>query len=255
MQAQLLAALLLLGYVMTAFSRREDAIAGGPGLRPPLRQAGRYGLINGLLLLPYLGTGNPLWWLLVLLAAAHGLFAWLAYRYDRSREGRSLEVFAARLTAQLVCIGACYPLLAAAELNPLGERLAAWAAVYSPLLNVGSAYSASIVIAGYWFNVRGATVITTLVLERYLHLKEPVRPAEPRNAGEAIGNLERLLILTLVLQQHYATVGLVTACKTIARYKKLEEKNFAEYFLIGTLTSITIAILTGVAVSACLQAV
>lgn len=71
-----------------------------------------------------------------------------------------------------------------------------------------------------------------------------------KNAGEAIGNLERLIILTLVLQSNYAAIGLVIAAKTVARYKKLEEKNFAEYYLIGTFTSLIIAVLLGEAILA-----
>lgn len=106
------------------------------------------------------------------------------------------------------------------------------------------------IATGYIVNFRGATAIVKLVLERYWHLKGNGEPSEAKNAGEAIGNLERILILTLVLQQSYAAIGLVIAGKTLARYKRLEEKDFAEYFLIGTFTSIIAAILTGILVKA-----
>ena len=49
---------------------------------------------------------------------------------------------------------------------------------------------------------------------------------------------------------NYATIGLVLAGKTIARYKRLEEKNFAEYFLIGTFTSMIVAFVTGALIQA-----
>ncbi len=57
--------------------------------------------------------------------------------------------------------------------------------------------------------------------------------------GAVIGNLERLLVLFLLIAGQYTAIGLVIAGKSIARYKKIaEEKDFAEYYLIGTFYSI-----------------
>jgi hypothetical protein len=66
--------------------------------------------------------------------------------------------------------------------------------------------------------------------------------------GRAIGALERALALTLVLLGEYGALGLIVAAKTIARFKALEEREFAEYFLIGTLASLLLALAVGVAV-------
>ncbi|WP_144034110.1 hypothetical protein [Sporomusa silvacetica] len=100
-------------------------------------------------------------------------------------------------------------------------------------------------------------IVEVAITERYdsQHMSETSEAATQteqgkKNAGEAIGNLERILILTLVLQKNYATIGLVLAGKALARYKRLEEKNFAEYFLIGTFTSIIVAFLTGAIIEA-----
>jgi hypothetical protein len=62
------------------------------------------------------------------------------------------------------------------------------------------------------------------------------------NAGLYIGWLERFLVLTALFLQSPATVGLILAAKSIARYPELKSVRFAEYFLIGTLLSVTIAI-------------
>ena len=40
-------------------------------------------------------------------------------------------------------------------------------------------------------------------------------------------------------------IGLVVTAKTIARFRQLEDRQFAEYYLLGTLASIATAILTG----------
>ncbi len=56
--------------------------------------------------------------------------------------------------------------------------------------------------------------------------------------GEVIGVLERVLILPMIVAGKYEALGLVLAAKTIARHKKMEDEDFAEYFLVGTLSSI-----------------
>jgi hypothetical protein len=62
--------------------------------------------------------------------------------------------------------------------------------------------------------------------------------------GATIGVIERLLIATLVLAGGVAAVGLVIAAKTIARFRQLEDRLFAEYYLLGTLASVSLAVIT-----------
>jgi hypothetical protein len=68
-------------------------------------------------------------------------------------------------------------------------------------------------------------------------------PAEVRNPGAVIGFLERLLIGMCLAVGQYGAIAIVLAAKTIARHKQLEDKPFAEYYLIGTLYSIVFAFL------------
>lgn len=72
------------------------------------------------------------------------------------------------------------------------------------------------------------------------------------NAGQWIGYIERILILTFVLIGSFEGVGFLLAAKSVFRFgelNKAKEIRTTEYVLIGTLASFTIAILTGVAVS------
>jgi hypothetical protein len=64
--------------------------------------------------------------------------------------------------------------------------------------------------------------------------------------GATIGVIERLLIAALVLSGGVATVGLVIAAKTIARFRQLEDRVFAEYYILGTLASVTLAVVTSI---------
>jgi hypothetical protein len=74
----------------------------------------------------------------------------------------------------------------------------------------------------------------------------PERASEQlQNAGLFIGWLERFLVLTAILLLSPATVGLILTAKSIARYPEFKSERFAEYFLIGTLLSISIAIAGG----------
>lgn len=68
-----------------------------------------------------------------------------------------------------------------------------------------------------------------------------VTAAEPdpgHSAGRWIGTVERLLIAAAMLLQRWEILAGVIALKTVARFKKLDEQPFAEYFLIGSLVSL-----------------
>ena len=77
-------------------------------------------------------------------------------------------------------------------------------------------------------------------------------PAPPGRVGEAIGIIERLLIVTFVLAGAEAAIGLVIAAKTLARFKQLDDRDFAEYYLLGTLASFAIASISAFAAAAAL---
>jgi len=62
--------------------------------------------------------------------------------------------------------------------------------------------------------------------------------------GSTIGIIERLLISALVLAGGLLAIGLVIAAKTLARFKQLDDRDFAEYYLLGTLASVTFAVVT-----------
>lgn len=66
-----------------------------------------------------------------------------------------------------------------------------------------------------------------------------------RNAGLYIGWLERFLVVTALLLQSPAMIGLIFTAKSIVRYPEFKSERFAEYFLIGTLLSLSIAIVGG----------
>jgi hypothetical protein len=70
----------------------------------------------------------------------------------------------------------------------------------------------------------------------------PKKPMDRMGAG--IGVLERLLVVLLTLTAGPASISLVIAAKSLARFRQLNKQGFAERYLVGTLASVTIALLS-----------
>ena len=69
------------------------------------------------------------------------------------------------------------------------------------------------------------------------------------SAGNYIGILERLLVFTFILVNHWEGVGFMVAAKSVFRFSDLaqaKQRKLTEYVLIGTLLSFGLAVLTGI---------
>ncbi|RYY40663.1 MAG: DUF3307 domain-containing protein [Chitinophagaceae bacterium] len=78
---------------------------------------------------------------------------------------------------------------------------------------------------------------------------KPVPDDSLATAGSCIGMVERVIILILVLKGQYEAFGLLIAAKSIIRFtdsQRTEAKT--EYLLIGTLSSVSLALATGLVV-------
>lgn len=93
----------------------------------------------------------------------------------------------------------------------------------------------------------GGAVIVRMQLD-HLNIEKSESPAP--NTGRYIGILERAVILILIMYNAVTAVGFVLAVKSIARFKQLEDRPFAEYYLVGTLISTLIAVAGGFALRA-----
>ncbi|WP_342505026.1 DUF3307 domain-containing protein [Sporosarcina sp. FSL K6-2383] len=63
--------------------------------------------------------------------------------------------------------------------------------------------------------------------------------------GRLIGYVERLLVISLTIVSAYPSIAFIIAAKSIARFKQLDDRNWAEYFLLGTLSSILLGLVLG----------
>ena len=98
------------------------------------------------------------------------------------------------------------------------------------------------VVLAYLFVIFAGAQIVRCILDAF---SVQVEPKLATNAGRYIGMLERTLMLTLVLVNALPSIAFVLAAKSLARFRELGEMKFAEYYLIGTLSSSCIAVITG----------
>ena len=111
------------------------------------------------------------------------------------------------------------------------------------------AFKISVVISAYIIvSIIGAYFIK-LMLMRY---EKEVETSGLRGAGMVIGIVERIMVLTFVLVNQYTAITVIFAAKSIARFNELKDRKMAEYYLTGTLVSITFALLVGIIVRAIL---
>ena len=89
----------------------------------------------------------------------------------------------------------------------------------------------------------GAVLIEKFLL--WLRKKEEVFGVETDQTGKWIGILERLIVLSLILNNALGSVAFILTAKSIARFNELSNRDFAEYYLIGTLSSTMLAISGG----------
>lgn len=196
-----------------------------------------------LFLVPFLLHGWNFLSAFLLAIVAFLLALALTYARERGNEawrtrGAELELGVTGayvlLAALLVGDQQMRPLLAIVKL-PLSEsRIAALC------------FSAAIML----FLIRGGTQVVRAILNKAGSLPT-VQPQSDKideveyNRGRLIGSIERLLLAGMVAAGSYAGLGFLIAAKGLVRSKDLEKHDFAEYFLIGTLTSTALAMIAG----------
>ena len=214
-----------------------------------------YALTVGI---PLLAIGFWPWWLSLSVALGLGLFHlltdMLTERISRKRHHESKTELLLFLADQAVHI------LFLAALSLLLKPFLVWPSwlsgtLYADQYRLIFKFVMASLICG-----RPAGVLIRRMLECH---ENACRSSENEEVGESeasekvsdgggmiIGILEREVILLLTFLQQYGAIGFVLTAKSVARYKQLEKRAFAEKYLIGTLMSALISLLVGVLMSA-----
>ncbi|QEC52981.1 uncharacterized protein DUF3307 [Anseongella ginsenosidimutans] len=106
--------------------------------------------------------------------------------------------------------------------------------------------AAWVLLTGYLLVLFPAGVVISIATRKWCQqLEDRQGLAE---AGKWIGYSERFLILTFILLSRYEAIGFLIAAKSVFRFNEImkdKERKEAEYFLIGTLLSISFALAAG----------
>ncbi|MFW5882814.1 MAG: hypothetical protein ACOCVG_00435 [Verrucomicrobiota bacterium] len=139
---------------------------------------------------------------------------------DASAKGREKNLW--HLGVLLITLFGLYQLAGLLQPSPLADLL-------SPL--------PSLPLVGLFWVFLGANESNRVVRAVLLSLeRKPLMEESQR--GRIIGILERIFVMAAVVSQQYTVLGFVIAAKGLARFEKLKESDFAEYFLIGTMLSV-----------------
>ena len=98
-------------------------------------------------------------------------------------------------------------------------------------------------LAGFALATYPGGIVVSRILDPFTEAANGLGGME--KAGKLIGNLERAIIVVLVFNGAYSALGFVFAAKSIARFNRLKDRETAEYYLVGTLGSVTWAVVIG----------
>ena len=201
---------------------------------------------------------NRSWALLVLGSLLLGAFSiWREIKGKRLKTWRLLT-----LAAGSILYGFFAASLPDLQFNSLASRAAGILTSYTLLGSLGFGFGSTVMIylSSLLFLINESNLIIRWFLEKLdlsadkhsppsglpeaASVISQASPTEDYRAGRVIGALERTFAFIAIITHQYAIFGFILAAKAFARFKEMDRKAFAEYVLIGTLTSILISVLT-----------
>ncbi|MEL0649412.1 DUF3307 domain-containing protein [Pseudoalteromonas agarivorans] len=106
------------------------------------------------------------------------------------------------------------------------------------------------VVCGYLIILSPSAVFIRMMLER-LTANFSSEGSLPL-AGQSIGMIERVLMLSFILLDQFAGLGFLLAAKSVFRFGDLsasKDKKLTEYVMLGTLLSVSVTLFVGLAVN------
>lgn len=176
----------------------------------------------------------------------HVLIDWLKSRWAVRRMGR-LAAFLADQSAHVGVIWGGWLVLRGVGGTPVVRFMSLRAAQ--------ATLAAAILGAAFAFNATGGSAVVEALFDVLRRRNEEggvYGAGGYEGAGRLIGILERTLMLIFLLAGQWSGTVLLVAAKSIARFEEIKKREFAEYYLVGTLASLLMATLVGVVLTECL---
>ena len=194
-----------------------------------------------------------------LLIILHGIVVCLEYLVFKTARFAARTHYAGQLISALILLPTIISLLiplVSQTINPVHTVFLDFiqTTVYlNPLLQSDMADKLAAVGTGFIFTLKEATIIIRFALQRIHAVPSDATHPDKQDEkeyerGRFIGNLERSLIYFLIIFNQIGAIAIIIALKSLARFQKMDDKDFAEYFLIGSFLSIIMAAIPAVLV-------
>lgn len=182
---------------------------------------------------------RAVWLPFVIIVVSHFVIDWFRIYIDR-KSSEPVVQFTSFLVDQGLHISIIYTVVMFWNLNSAAAGWLSTAAMVLPLDRIlRCALIFAIILDPASVFVKKLTVYVSQKTNADTKSEEPP-------AGRIIGKLERIVIAMLVLCDETGAIGFVLTAKSLARYEQFKQKDFAEKYLIGTLSSTAIAIIAAV---------
>lgn len=278
----LLISLLVLSHVLTDSYMQTDKLAKNKyGINVSILWHSTHFLFCALLL-TVVFFNLKLLVVIFLLSIFHFIINKLKITFDN--EDKNLKTFLLFIFAQLahlVVIFGTYPFIKDIKpnyyINIVVTELLSLYPFLELLNNVNFLSYSTLVITGYLFSIRAGTLLTLKIInlpkdynieDKDIRKRVGLGKAEVaatigkeligsdisenskieedkrKRYGKVIGVIERMIIISAILINQFQVVALVTAIKSIGRFKELTNKT-SDYYIIGTLASFSIAFFIG----------
>ena len=104
-----------------------------------------------------------------------------------------------------------------------------------------------LILTGFLLCVKPSNVIIRICLSSLNLYDQEDNKNDLERAGRWIGTIERIMAVILVMLQQYTAIGFIITAKSVLRYND-SKIGKAEYVLIGTLLSFSIALVIGIGI-------
>lgn len=247
---------ILIGHVVADFYAQTNRIAQGK--TESMRLLAIHGALYALCLAPFsllafsVETVFPAW---LVLSVSHSLVDGVKVASERHRWGNPLILFCVdQATHAAICILVALVAFGGVPLVNLASPVVA-------VMGFDSTKAMIVALLSLLIAWRPASIFVQLLLRSIRVDNEP--PMHEGNekgeqaensedqelqAGRWIGMLERTIIAVLSLCNQFSAIAFVLTAKSIARFKMLDDRVFAECYLLGTLASTSIAIVATLAI-------
>jgi hypothetical protein len=234
---------LLLAHLATDFVFQSDEMTLRKG-KGSWGSFAKHGAVHLFVSFVSVGLTNPAWLkrpnsyaVVVCLSVAHLLIDWGKIALTSSQwTSDKLSLFLTDQALHAGTVAAAALVLVGSPLHDLLSEVARAHFDKQKILVLLVVYTGTLFAGGHLVRY-----LTQPVLKRTpLSLDESTDTLE--HAGMYVGWLERFIVVTALVLQSPATVGLILTAKSIARYPEFKSVRFAEYFLLGTLLSLSIGI-------------